>query len=196
MSNDMHVWSIRWVMYLIFVCSHFDVFLTPRKGRPKPRKGLAIKLPHRNFEPLALPKRAHSDKKKRPKGGAFRVFERRKGPRAGRPPCSYGNRSWGFPSSLLSLTVESPSPPRPPLAIPEQERVELLSDANAEKGDLATLAQLTSPERRPPAPRDPFLAGQPQFLRGHSSSRAVLTCACPYESFFAGEPLVLRYSAT
>ena len=29
-SNNMHCWSIQWVFHLIFVNSHFDVFLTPK----------------------------------------------------------------------------------------------------------------------------------------------------------------------
>ena len=197
-------------------------FFDPKKGRPKPRKGLEIKLPHRNFERLALPKRAHSDQKKEPKEGHSGFLRDARGP--GRPATpvaveidlGVSRRHSGLPP-----TGKSPSPPRPPSpplpsrpvpshplpspplpspplasspSIPEQERVEFLSDANAEKADLTTLAQLTNPERRPPAPRDPFLAGQPQFLRGHSSSRGVLPARVRTNPF-AGEPLVLRYSA-
>ena len=62
------------------------MFLTPpslsQKGGLKPRKGLEIWLPHRNFDPLDLPKGPIP--KGRPKGKPFRVLgdERRPG-RAG-----------------------------------------------------------------------------------------------------------------
>ena len=61
------------------------MFLDSQEGRRKPRKGIVIWLPHRNFALLDLPE-AHPDRK----GGQKECtpsFERRKGPRASRPPC-------------------------------------------------------------------------------------------------------------
>ena len=58
---------------MIFVFSHFDVF-TFQKGRPKPRKGLEIKLPRRNFDPPNLSKGPIPTKKKGPKGVPFWVL--------------------------------------------------------------------------------------------------------------------------
>ena len=71
-----------------FLCTPTSIFLTSqKKGRLKPRRGLEIWLPHRNFDHPDLPRGPF-----RPKKGAKREAipssERRNGPRASRPLCT------------------------------------------------------------------------------------------------------------
>ena len=62
-----------------FLNAHTLVFSDLQKGEPKPRKGLEIWLPHRNFEPPDLPK-APTPTEKRTKRVAIPSFGKRKGP--------------------------------------------------------------------------------------------------------------------
>ena len=56
------------------VTGHQTMFFDRHKGRPKPRKGLDMWIPRRNFEPTDLPKGNLPTKEGAQKGGPFRVL--------------------------------------------------------------------------------------------------------------------------
>ena len=70
-----------------FSKAHTLMFFYHQKGGLKPRKGLEIWLPRRHFEPPNLPKGPIPTEKVAKRERSIPSFDRRKRPRASRPPC-------------------------------------------------------------------------------------------------------------
>ena len=67
MSNDMHCWSIHWVIEMIFLYTHTLTFFTPKKGA-QTKKRARNWAPASNFRTPRPPTGAHADKKRSAKG--------------------------------------------------------------------------------------------------------------------------------
>ena len=101
--------------YVFRMLTHWCFLTSSQKGEPKPRKGLEIWLPHRNFEHPDLPK-GPIPTEKGAKRAAIPSFERRKGPRAcleevsltgilGQIRIKHATKLWEMTIKILSLKI-------------------------------------------------------------------------------------------
>ena len=96
-------WSIHWVICMIFCpYSHFDVL--PQKKRWAQTEEVSSKLSSRvDISNPDLPKGAHSDQKRGPKGRTFRALSDAGAPIASGQPCKCCNMSIGRTSFLAYM---------------------------------------------------------------------------------------------
>ena len=100
-SNNMLLWSITNVIYLVF---RVLTLWPPNGDSPNQERGSKLRSrdgPASKFWSLGPPKRAHSDRRGGPSGGPFRVFSDEKGPRSASLPVQISP----FPFLVQSISL-------------------------------------------------------------------------------------------